>query len=70
MAMKDESLISISEAASRVGMDQKSFRECLLQNKFPFHIGIAIKKPGNKNWTYYIYRKKIEKLEQFWGFVD
>lgn len=66
----DPNLINVEEAASRVGMTRDSFVHCLIQDKFPFKVGIVIRKPGNKNNTYYIYRRKIEALEQYWNLVD
>ena len=66
----DPNLISVEEASRRLGMTRESLCACIRQNVFPHPIGVAIKKPGNKNYTYYIYRRKLEKLEQFWGLVD
>ena len=66
----DPNRISVSEAARRLGMTRESFCHCMINNLFPIPVGVAIKKPGNKNYTYYIYRRKLEGLEQFWGLVD
>lgn len=67
---KYNATVSPEEAARRLGMSVDSLRECMKQDKFPFPIGIAIKKSGNKNYTYYIYENKLTALEQFWGFYD
>ena len=66
----DPNRISIAEAARDLGMCQDSFRQCMIQNAFPFPVGVVIKKPGAKNYTYIVYRSKIEALMKFWGLTD
>lgn len=51
-------------------MTPDSLKECMKQNAFPIDIGVAIKKNGNKNYTYYVYKNKLLALEKFWGFYD
>lgn len=58
------------DAAKRLGMSVECLRECMKQNKFPIEIGIAIKKEGNKNFSYYILENKLTALEKFWGFFN
>lgn len=58
------------EAARRLGMTADCLRECMKQNKFPIQIGIAIKKDGNKNYSYYILENRLVELEKFWGLTD
>lgn len=62
--------VTPEEAARRLGMSTDSLRQCMIQNKFPIPIGMAIKKEGNKNYTYYIYEVKLTALEKFWGFYS
>ena len=68
--IEDPNRISVSEAAKRLGMTPDSLKECMKQNAFPIDIGVAIKKNGNKNYTYYVYKNKLLALEKFWGFYD
>lgn len=63
-------MVNPEDAARRLGMSRESLYQCMRHNTFPFPIGIAIKKDGNKNYSYFIYEAKLEKLEQFWGLVD
>ena len=68
--MDGNAMVTPEEAARRLGMSVDSFRECMKQNVFPIPIGIAILKPGNKHYTYYVYEAKLEELEKFWGLCD
>ena len=67
----DPNRISPEEAASRLGMSKEDFCQCLIQGKFPkrYTPGMAYKKPGNKNYTYVVYRGAVEQLEQYWGLI-
>lgn len=58
------------DAARRLGMSVECLRECMKQNKFPIEIGVAIKKSGNKNFSYYILENRLTALEKLWGFYD
>lgn len=64
--------ISPEEAARRLGMSKEDFCQCLIQKAFPerYIPGIAYKKPGNKNYTFVVFRGAVERLEQHFGFVD
>lgn len=69
-SVDNENRMSVEEAARWLGMGRESLCECMRQDAFPSQIGIAIKKPGNKNYTYIIYRRKVEALAAFWGLTD
>ena len=66
----DKNRVSVEEAARRLGMSVDSLRQCIIQDKFPVQIGVAFKGKDAKNYTYYIYKRPLEKLEQIWGLVD
>lgn len=68
--INDTNRISVTEAAHRLGMSPDSLRYCMTSNTLPVSIGVAFKKPGAINTTYYVYRKAVEKLEKIWGLVD
>lgn len=68
--LDDPNRITPAEAAYILRMDRESVCECMKQNKFPVSIGVAFLKPGGKNYTYYIYRNKVEELCKFWGYYD
>ena len=68
--INDPNRISMTEAAHRLGMTPESLRHCIANNVLPISIGVAFKKPGAVNTTYYVYRSAVEKLEQIWGLVD
>ena len=69
-ALEDPNRISVDEAARMLGMTRESLCECVKQDLLPHSIGVAILKPGHKNYTYYLYRRKVECLCQFWGLTD
>ena len=59
--------VPVADAAKELGMSVDSFRYLLQEGKFPICIGYAIRKPGNKNYTYMVYRKPLEELKQLMG---
>lgn len=65
--LSDENRISPKEAAAELDMDLLSFQHALRDNRFPISIGMAFRKSGNTNYTYYVYRKPFEQLKQLWG---
>lgn len=68
--ISDPNRISIEEAARDLGMSQDTFRQCMVQNAFPFPVGVVLLKNGGKHRTYVVYRSKIEALMKFWGLTD
>lgn len=53
--MEDNLLVSIPEAAAALGMDTNTVRVLIQQGVFKW--GKCFKQPGNKKYTYLIYRK-------------
>ena len=69
-AIKDPNRISINEAAKCVGMSAYNFKQCMIQDSFPISVGTVFKKEGGKNYTFYVYRGAVEKLQMIWGLTD
>lgn len=55
------------DAARELEMSLLSFQHAMQNNAFPISIGIAIKKKGNENYSYYIYRGALDELKKLWG---
>ncbi len=69
----DPNRISSKEAAHILRMSLDTFYQTMQQDKMPKDvdsIGFAVKKAGATNWTYTLYRNKVEALARHWGFYD
>lgn len=64
--MKDGRVLP-EQAAKELKMDANSFRHALRNGDFPITIGMAFKREGNSNYTYYVYRKPLDELKEKWG---
>lgn len=54
MTMNSENRVTVEQAAAELGMNMDSVRFLMQNERLP--IGYAMKKPGKKKWTYYIFR--------------
>ena len=57
------------DAADELHMSTDNFRQCLKNDAFPINIGIAVKKPGNKHFSYHVYRGALDRLKEEWGLL-
>lgn len=59
--------VSATQAAKELDMTVTHFKHCLINDGFPINIGVAVKMPDHKNFTYYVKREPLNQLKQLWG---
>lgn len=57
--MKELTLISVQDAANRLGMSKEMVRAALIQKKVPFGFAIEKEGDGKIRYRYFVFRERL-----------